>query len=178
MADRKWFKGKAALAIDRWYSSDDVRANLEYARSLLERRTLSFDAIVRELDAAGRKENEFVYPLGGGALQGDDFESVTRQGYLEAIGLALESDAHGPVPIKTFWMTGAGNEQFEMHIADGAEHVSVTLLVPETEGGSYYEGDPESWVVRIGADGEPDAEPTSGPRNRQRPSLRRPPEAS
>jgi hypothetical protein len=171
MADRKWFKGKAALAVDSWYSSDGVQANLQYARSLREQQTLSFEALVRQLGADDRTDPEFVYPYRRGRLQGPDFESVTREGYLNAIGLAL---AHrpDPVPIKTFWMTGAGNEEFEMHICDGREQVSVTLLVPEVEGGSYEEGSPESWVVRNGADGEPGVEQTSGPPNPQKPSLR------
>ena len=80
MAQRMWFKGKAALAVDRWYSSEDVQANLEYARSLLEQQTLSFVALVRQLGADDRTDPEFVYPYGSGRLQGPDFERVTREG--------------------------------------------------------------------------------------------------
>lgn len=170
MAERKWFKGRAALAVDAWYSSDDVPGNLEYARDLLQQRDRSFVDIVGQLDADGRKKDEFVYPLGGGSLQGDDFEKVTRQGYLEAIGLAFLHSP--PVPIKTFWMTGAGNDEFEMHISDEPQHVSVTLLVPEVEGGSEYPGSPESWVVRIDAGGQVETKQTSGPPGLEPPSTR------
>ncbi len=71
----------------------------------------------------------FPHPYDDYALQGEEFESVARAGYLKAIALA---QGHAPpVPIKTFWMTDVGNERFEMHVTDEREHVSVTLLVPE-----------------------------------------------
>jgi hypothetical protein len=167
MAERKWFKGTAALAIDDWFKSGDVATNLTEAQGYLQS-GLSFDLIVERLAESGHGKDEFVHPLGNSRLQGDEFEAVTRRGYLEAIALAL---AHAnAVPIKTFWMTGAGNDTFEMHITDEAEHVSVTLFVPDVDGGTEYPGSPESWVVRFEAPEEPTQ--TSGPLNPVPPSQR------
>jgi hypothetical protein len=173
MAERRWFKGPAALAVDAWYSTGGVRANLEESRRYLESGR-PFAAIVQDLNAAGRGRSEFVHPYRDSYLQGPQFESVTRQGYLEADALAL---AHSPpVPVETFWMTGAGNDAFEMHISDGAERVSVTLLVPVVDEGSDEPGSPEGWVVSIDGDGQTETKQTSGPPNPVPPSLRpRPP---
>jgi hypothetical protein len=167
VAERKWFKGRAAVAVDAWYSAGDVQANLEQARAYLQS-DRSFSAIVEDLDAAGRGKSEFVHPHERSSLKGPRFESVARQGYLEAIALALLHDP--PVPIKSYWMTGAGNDQFEMHVTDEADQVSVTLFVPEVEGGT--ERGPESWVVRIGHRGDVQTERTSGPLDLRTPSTR------
>ena len=167
MAERKWFKGRAAVAVDAWYSTGDVLANLEEARAYLES-DRAFSAIVEDLNAAGRGRSEFVHPHERSTLQGAEFESIARQGYLEAIALALLHDP--PVPIKSYWMTGAGNDQLEMHVSDEAEQVSVTLFVPAVEGGTEH--GPESWVVRFDPRGDVQTERTSGPRDLQRPSMR------
>ncbi len=164
--ERMWFKGRAALAVDEWYSTGDVANNLREARDLLQRDT-AFEEVVAGLS---RGHDEFMYPLGGGALQGPAFETVARQGYLEAIGLALDHDP--PVPIKTYWMTGAGNRKFEMHITDEAEHVSVTMLVPKVRGGSSSSGSPESWVVSMDRAGRATTKRTSGPDGSPQPSMR------
>ena len=159
MVERKWFKGPAALAVDDWYRTGEVEANLNEGRNYLES-DRSFAVIVQDLNSAGHGRTEFVHPYDGSSLEGSEFESVTRQGYLKAIELAFEHDP--PVPIETFWMTGAGNDTFEMHITDGAEHVSLTLLVPDVPGGSDDPGSPEAWVVRIGGDGQTETIRTSG----------------
>jgi hypothetical protein len=180
VAERMWFKGRAAMGLDAWYSGD-VATNLENARTWLS--DLPFDEMVGKLNldfegkderliAAGPDNPEFAfdYPLDHGRLQGPEFESVTRQGYLEAIGLALTHTP--PVPIKTYWMTGAGNDEFEMHISDDREQVSVTLLVPDVEGGSEHPRSPESWVVTIDGDGNAQTRQTSGPPDQERPCMR------
>ena len=167
MAERKWFKGRAAVAVDAWYSTGDVQANLEEARSYLQS-DRSFADIVQDLNAEGRGRSEFVHPHERSSLQGSRFESIARQGYLEAIALALLHDP--PVPINTYWMTGAGNDQLEMHVTNEAEQVSVTLFVPVVEGGT--ERGPESWVVRIDHRGDVQTERTSGPLDLQKPSMR------
>jgi hypothetical protein len=169
MAERKWFKGRAALAVDEWYSTGDVQANLAEAGEYL-RSDRSFEDIVGDLAAADHGKEEFIHPLGRSRLQGPEFENVTRQGYLEAIALALLHDP--PVPIKTFWMTGAGNDEFEMHITDEADHVSLTLFAPDVEGGTDDPGSPESWVVSMDADGGVETRQTSGPPEPEPPSRR------
>ena len=167
MAERKWFKGTAALELDAWYSRDDVGTNLIEARNLL-RQDESFQAIVEQLNALDRWNPDFAYPLHD-PLQGPEFETVTRQGFLEAIALARRHSP--PVPIETFWMTGVGNDTSEMHITDEAEQVSVTLLIPDAEGGSEDEGSPESWVVSIDGDSQVDVRQTSGPPGQEQPST-------
>ena len=161
MADRKWFKGPAAQELDAWYSVGDVEANLRDAHDLLQS-DRSFEDIVADLGAAGRWNAElFPHPDNDYALQGREFESVARQGYLKAIELAL---GHAPaVPIKTFWMTGVDNDRFEMHVTDEREHVSVTLLVPSVPGGSDEPRSPKAWVVTIDDDGQVYVTQTSGP---------------
>jgi hypothetical protein len=172
MPDRKWFKGTAAQAIDNFYGGPgvgNVRRQLERARDLLSSPD-DFITIVEGLADSGEwNASDFPYPLPGGQLAGDEFERVARRGYLEAIGLALAHDE--PVPVETFWMTGAGNDHFEMHVTDDREHVSVTLLVPEVDGGSQEEGMPQAWVVRVGSDGELRTHQTSG-RHREHPPSR------
>jgi hypothetical protein len=162
MAERKWFKGPAAVAVDDWYSTGSVEENLENGRDYLESGQ-SFAEIVDDLNNAGLGRTEFIHPYDGSSLQGPEFESVTRQGYLKAIELAFGHP--DPVPIETFWMTGAGNDTFEMHITDGADRVSLTLLVPDVEGGSYERGSPEAWVVRIDGAGQTETVQTSGAPN-------------
>ena len=162
MAERKWFKGPAAQALDAWYSVGEVEANLRDAQDLLESNR-PFHDIVADLGDAGRWNAElFPHPYDDYALQGEEFESVARAGYLKAIALA---QGHGPpVPIKTFWMTDVGNERFEMHVTDEREHVSVTLLVPgDVPGGSDEPDSPEAWVVTIGDGDQVDVTQTSGP---------------
>ena len=160
MAEGTWFKGPAAVAVDDWYSTGSVEENLDEGRNYLQS-DQSFEAIVEALNAADRGRPEFIHPYEGSTLQGPEFESVMRQGFLKAIELASR---HSPaVPIETFWMTGAGNDTFEMHVTDGAEHVSLTLLVPDVEGGYYEPGSLEAWVVRINGDGQTETIQTSGP---------------
>jgi hypothetical protein len=161
MPDRKWFKGTAAQAIDDWYRTGDVEANLREAQQLLSGGQ-PYAAVVDELASNQRwNRDDFPYPLAGGALAGDDFENITRSGYLKAIELALNHSP--PVPIETFWMTGAGNTQFEMHISDQTDCVAVTVLAPHVEGGDRTEGMPEAWVVRFDGGGNVENRQTSGP---------------
>src|SRR5262249_11417604 len=128
---------------------------------------ISFPNIVQALARAGHTRDEFIHPFDDSILQGDEFERVTRQGYLEAIGLAFRH--HPPVPITTFWMTGAGNQEFEMHVTDEAQQVSVTLFVPRVEGGDP--DGPEAWVVTLDESGEAETSQTSGLPGREPPSV-------
>jgi len=158
MADRKWFKGIAALELDRWYRDGDVETNLNDAATVL-RDDASFEEIVADPRTRWSSNPDFRYPRHD-PLRGPDFETVARQGFLEAIALALRHAR--PVPIETFWMTGVGNDRFEMHVTDATEKVSVTVVIPDADGGSDEEGSPESWVVRFDKKGELEVVQTSG----------------
>jgi hypothetical protein len=154
MAQRRWFKGPAALALDAWYSDSDT--SLGDAQTLLESRQ-SFHEIVEHLD---RWDAQLFPHPENGYVQGPDFERVARRGYLKAIELAQR---HSPqVPIKTFWMTGVGNSRFEMQITDEQDRVSVTVVVPEVDEGSDKPGSPEAWLVTINEDDKVVITKTSG----------------
>jgi hypothetical protein len=123
----KKFKGPAARALDAWWTTGDVRKNLEEARDLL-RSPRNFRSIVAALSHG---KPEFVHPTPNSVLQGKEFERVAREGYLRAIGFALGHNP--PVPITTTWETGAGNAKLEIEPTDGVDHVEVTVRVPEVE---------------------------------------------
>src|SRR5262245_30524640 len=108
------YEGKIVQAIDDFYSSGDVQANLEYARDLLQQEA-SFVAVVARLNRERRGKPEFVHPVKGSPLQGRGFESVLREGYLEAIEVALGHTP--PLPIKTLWQTQQEGD-FGTRIAD------------------------------------------------------------
>lgn len=172
--ERKLFQGTVAEALNAWYSKPPVRDNLVLARQKLESGD-SFQDITNALHAEGKADPAFEYPRddceGGRALRGPEFEAIMRRGYLEAIALAFGHGEEG-VPIRTYWMTGAGNRKFEMHITNEVDHVSVTLLVPKVQGGSTVERSPESWVVGFDRTGNVLVTQTSGPSNTE-PSSRR-----
>jgi len=122
------FKGPASRALDAWYSTGDVTANLTEARRLLQS-GLSFTDIIEDLRGQGRTRPEFVYPAGLAVLRRPDFEPAARDSYLDAIKLALD---HSPaVPIRTTWETGAGNTEFEFALTDGGDHIEVTVRLPQ-----------------------------------------------
>ena len=168
MAERRWFKGRAARELDRWYGDGDVGQNLRYARDVL-RNVETFEAIVRQLNDEGRWSTDelYSYPRDG-ALVGPQFEAVARQGYLEAIALARRHDP--PVPIVTYWMNGVENETFEMHVADDTEQVAVTIVIPNDPIVFDREG-PESWIVTVEGDSQVQVTQTSGPPGRPQPST-------
>ncbi|HEX4527841.1 MAG TPA: hypothetical protein VIA11_00395 [Acidimicrobiia bacterium] len=168
MADRRWFKGRAARELDRWYRDGDVGQNLIYARDVL-RDVGAFEAIVRRLNDEGRWSTDEIYSYPRqGALVGPEFEAVARQGYLEAIALARRHDP--PVPIVTYWMNGVENETFEMHVADDTAQVAVTIVIPNDPIVFDREG-PESWIVTVEGDTEVKVTQTSGPPDQPQPST-------
>src|SRR5262249_11483574 len=117
------FKGAAARAIDEWYATGDIAANLREAQSFLASGA-PFADVVLELGRRGRSKPEFQYPYHD--VRGPQFEAVARQAYLQGIALAQRHPS--PVPISTFWVAGAAN--YEAHAVDGLQAVTVTLVVP------------------------------------------------
>jgi hypothetical protein len=133
IAMRLKFKGKAARALDAWYSTGNVTANLTEARNLLGSRPPEpFKNIIRDLKARDHGKAEFdEYPKNSSVLRGQAFERKASAGYLHAIDLAFRHEP--PVPIRTTWETGAGNTDFEFHSTDGGDHVEVTVRIPGVE---------------------------------------------
>jgi hypothetical protein len=128
---RKKFKGRAARALDAWYSTGDVRENLEEARTLLQS-PQGFTNIIRDLKARKRGRSEFEeYSKGNSVVQGPRFEREARDAYLRAIDFAFGHNP--PVPIRTSWETGAGNTELEVEPTDGVNYVEVTVRIPGVE---------------------------------------------
>lgn len=118
------FRGPVSRDLDDWYSTGDVKANLEEARRLLNS-PRDFKAIIAALTHG---KPSFVFPKHP-KLRGGAFQSKVRQMYLDAIDFAL--DQHDPpVPITTWWETRDGIDEFDTKIANHARHVEVTILVP------------------------------------------------
>jgi hypothetical protein len=128
---RKKFKGRAARALDAWYSTGSVTNNLTDARALLQS-PQDFTNIIRDLKARQHGRPEFEeYPKRDSVVQGPEFERRARDGYLRAIELAFRHNP--PVPIRTTWETGAGNTKLEVDPTDGVNHVEVTVRIPGVE---------------------------------------------
>jgi hypothetical protein len=159
MPNVNMFKGDAARAIDEWYATGDIAANLREAHTYLASGD-SFTKIVSDLVGKGRSKPQFVY----GADQ-PQFEVVARQAYLQ--GIALAQRHVPPIPISTLWVAGAPG--YEAHAVDGDQAVTVTLVVP-TAPPNPPTG-PESWAVEPpGAPGgEPVVTKMSGPADATRP---------
>jgi hypothetical protein len=160
MPNVNMFKGDAARAIDEWYATGDIAANLREAQTFLASGA-KFVNVVSALVGRGRSKPEFQYP--SGAVQGDQFEAVAREAYLQ--GIALAQRHAPPIPISTFWV--AGQPDYEAHAVDGDQAVTVTLVVPVAPPPDPPTG-PESWAVELSA-GQPVVRQMSGPANATRP---------
>lgn len=81
------------------------------------------------------------------ALSAHDVDRVLRAGHREAVTLAA---AHDPVvPVETFWVRGAGDD-FEVHIHDGVDRVTVFMFLPVVRRYGSWEAGTRSYVVRVG----------------------------
>ena len=154
MAHRAVYKTSIAEFLDDFYSGESRPLNEAFddATALLQSQG-SLSNTTRALE--GRKalpvgsaqgfEELWLSPSSphGGQI----VDRVLRFGYQEAINLAR---ARG-VPIENFWVTGAGDD-FEVHICEGAHHITVFIFVP-AEGTRKYgsrRAQSRSWVVRAG----------------------------
>jgi hypothetical protein len=118
------FRGPVSRDLDDWYTTGNVKTNLDEAQRLLNS-PRNFTAIIAELTHG---KPSFVFPKHP-KLRGNAFESKLRQGYLDAIELALDH-YDVPVPIRTWWETRDGINDFDTKITDHVDHVEVTILVP------------------------------------------------
>jgi hypothetical protein len=118
------YDGPTVQAIDDFFS-ENIEENLKLAKNLLQANS-SLAAIIAALPSA-KKSPRFQHPVSSSPLKGSQFESVLRQGYLEAIDRALGHSP--PVPIKTVWKTGKSDE-FTTSVADQGSRVTMTLVIP------------------------------------------------
>jgi hypothetical protein len=153
---RAVYKSTFAELLDDFYSgtADDVRASLEYALHLLE----SDDRPLTDVAAQWSTDQGTLPPEAPDELQaywlsessqlaGKDADRILRHGYLDAIRLALDSEP--PLPIETFWITGAG-EELELHVCEGKRQVTVFIFIPlEREYGSTRARS-RSFAIRTG----------------------------
>jgi hypothetical protein len=165
----KIYKSKQAEDLDELFSGSPEELRVTYATAL--RRYEQYEAeplsaLVSELAGLpGIPWNQQVaeYFADGwapGEKEQARREAILRNGYREAFQLALDRG----LPVETFWVTGAGDD-FEVHVSDGATHVTVFMAVPGDDypGGSFR-ACAKSWVVaaagyRAPAGGRPPAEP-------------------
>jgi hypothetical protein len=170
------YKSTHAEKIDRYLSGnpDDLRViyeaalrkHEEYESQSLATRSLA-DMVTERARAGGvpwtdESASNFAEWRMRGELRHETDDEVLRNGYLEAVRLALSHNP--PVPLETFWVTGAGDD-FEVHISDGEQHVTVFMIVPGAVGSEHvpagsFRASAKSWVVTAGAraadDGRPD----------------------
>jgi hypothetical protein len=125
MPDEVLEDGQTIKAIDDYFRSGDVEANLTLARNLLQANT-TLDAIIEALPSAKRSP-AFVHPVPDSPLKGPKLASALREGYLDAIDRALSHSP--PVPIKSIWRTG-NNTEFTTSVADQGSRVIMTLVIP------------------------------------------------
>ena len=155
---RRVYKGSYLEALDQYFSGspEELRESYRSALSLMRDRDEGLTGAVDELaggsdrgpsiDAAAAAHFQTTWLEGKGQLEGQHVDAVMRRGYQEAIELALGYDE--PVPIETFWVTGASNE-FEMHICEGRDGIIVLQFLPlESEGSRRARS--RSWVVGVG----------------------------
>jgi hypothetical protein len=102
-----------------------------------------------------------------GPLAGKHVDDVMRAGYKWAIELAdvghggLDDERSAAVPVETFWVTTGPGGNYEIHVCDGEDRVTVLVFIPvDREYGSRTGS--RSWAVRVGGFGE--HEPPQEPR--------------
>jgi hypothetical protein len=121
------FKGPASRALDDWYSTGNVTANLTEVQTLLGSNQ-SFNAIIQRLS---HTRPQFVYPSGPDVMKRPEFESVTRNCYLQAINDALRHNP--PVPIETTWQAGTGATSVQCDHDDRGRCIEVTITLPQPD---------------------------------------------
>jgi hypothetical protein len=147
------YKTSTAEFLDRLY--EDPESGLEIARDLLESHAGDRLSATTEdlnnnhgLDPEHGNPNDFekYWLSDAGPFGSEEVERVLRFGYGEAIRIARE-EYGAPVPIETFWVVGTG-EQFELQICQGAQRVTVFMMVPATRRFGSRKAAANSFVVR------------------------------
>jgi hypothetical protein len=78
-----------------------------------------------------------------------------RAGYAEALRIGREEYPE-PVPIETFWLTGASGE-FEVHVCTGKQKITVFLFIPTARRYGSTRAATQSFAVRVGGLRDDDA---------------------
>jgi len=148
------YKSFQAEELDRFCSGspEELRAKYETALRLYD----DFEGRTVEMvtDLAGSADvpwnqdvvKVFAADWATGGKGTADRGTVLVSGYREAIRLALDHEP--PLPIQTFWVTGAGDE-FEVHVSDGTACVTLFMVVPPGKNvpNSSLRAEARSWVV-------------------------------
>ena len=168
MSECAIYKSTAAEFLDEFYggSPEDLRQAFDDALRRLEaHQDEPLSTTTEELERLNRLEpgaagDFYNYWLSDTSrLAGSEVDRILRHGYREAIELARSHEP--PMPIETFWLTGASHE-FELHICEGRTRVTVVMFIPRTRRYGSKRARSRSWVIRIGEPREPDAELLDG----------------
>jgi len=157
MAHRAVYKSKSVEVLDTFYV-DGPAAALQFGGGVLADPDADAQGVASTWAAspgavdAGFDPDELVgfqekWLAEDGPLGEHEVDRVIRLANREAIAIA---DAHQPkVPIETFWVRGAG-EDFEVHVHDGVERVTVFWFVPLERDYGSTKTQTSSWVIRVG----------------------------
>ena len=128
MAERRWFKGRAARALDAWYSDGDVGQNLRDARDVLRNRDVRRDrAPSSTTKAAGAPTSCIHIPTARGPGRAP-VRGRRPPGLLG--GDCAGPTARSPVPIMTYWMNGVEKRRSRCTSPMTPQHVAVTIVIP------------------------------------------------
>ena len=126
-----------AEKLDTHFSGDGERLRVLYTSVLQQYELLGSEPLSNMVtslvsldvpwDQAAAERFANAWPTAGPSRTNAD--PILRHGYAEAFLLALRREP--PVPVETFWVTGAGDD-FEVHVSDGTDHVTVFMIVPGT----------------------------------------------
>ena len=161
MAHRAVYKSKSVEFLDEFYLADPSGA-AQFGSGVLADPgadalgVASTWAEEAAFDTAELEGFHSVWLDEDGPLGEHEVDRVIRLSNRAAIALA---EAHDPtVPIETFWLRGAGDD-FEVHIHEGVDRVTVFWLVPLERDYGSTRAETSSWVVRVGDldDVRPDA---------------------
>lgn len=83
---------------------------------------------------------------------------LLKQAYKDAFQLALAHDP--PVPVETFWVTGAGDD-FELVVSDGFDRVTVFMILEADGHTGSLRADNKAWVFTAGERTPDDGRPVS-----------------
>jgi hypothetical protein len=157
--DRAVYKSRAAEYLDRLFAGqpDELRAVYEHVvdnlasirrEGLLEttNRLVEYEELPEDI---GVEHFERFWLSDSGPMAGQHAGRVLRCAYEEAIRIARSRE--NPLPIETFWVTGA-TQGLEVHICEGEQHVTVTVLIPVVREYGSDRAESKSWVVRVAQD--------------------------